>query len=809
MRKKRKKYWFMVLPLLLGMACNSSPEGQNKADFLPESIDARYKIDMHFAEQPWSENADSLYLRFRIVDTQSKNNLKKVFWEDLKKEDFKILESDGNPSQVFMINSLVDNEMSESTMSGKSGKQAGDISQNAVFRLMVDRSNTISAKDMERMMAAIRETVENLPDSSVYISFFAKQVSKNRLITKENFSEFEKEFEVKPEIKDLYQCIISNFEDFVQDPLMPEADKYLLVFTDGKIDENRMEDANGATRGPKRIKEIDNMTDNRVQIHAFRYGDNLLANQPLKSICMTHRKENLVGGFYEAKNVADIVESLGALVEDLSADYELVLLNPSNKIYYGDKLTLQVQLKNQQNEMAVGEMGYSLGSMLYPQGPGVKAESAYVSILLGLIILGVAFFIMQAGIPYIISRVSSFEKKYVKPYEPIILNGNEVHDQCFSCGDPIERGEMVVVKCVHKMHTHCWEANGHKCVEYGQNCKEGIQYYFDSKHPFDLKKSPYYLKWAMSGLTGGFCIWMIYHLCLFVFKLKPFAGFIDSLLKACYPERLKVDGQILSEVYANFQHKLSGFLLAGILLGFVLTFLFSYINEFRQKKGRVLFSIFLRACIGAAAGFAAFLIGSLICILLGVHKNVAWIDVISWFLFGGGVAFCLSCYTTIRNRDALIGGLIAGALSFFILYAAYIFPTFGAMFSFMLCSAGLGIAIVAKHQMSQKYFLHYKGETKGGEIAIHKWMNESGGSNEVSIGKSSHCVIQMNWDNSELIHDKQVQLYIDPKRKIPVLKVLENGMSYDKRDAQKDELHQLRNGVKFKIGNTEFEYIEK
>jgi hypothetical protein len=88
-------------------------------------------------------------------------------------------------------------------------------------------------------------------------------------------------------------------------------------------------------------------------------------------------------------------------------------------------------------------------------------------------------------------------------------------------------------------------------------------------------------------------------------------------------------------------------------------------------------------------------------------------------------------------------------------------------------------------------------------------MNESGGSNEVTIGSSNHCIIQMNWDNSDRVPDKQVKVYIDPKRRIPMMKVIENGMIYDGRDARKDDQLPLKPGVKFLIGNTEFQYIEK
>ena len=88
-------------------------------------------------------------------------------------------------------------------------------------------------------------------------------------------------------------------------------------------------------------------------------------------------------------------------------------------------------------------------------------------------------------------------------------------------------------------------------------------------------------------------------------------------------------------------------------------------------------------------------------------------------------------------------------------------------------------------------------------------MNDSGGNNEVTIGKSNRCVIQMNWDNSENIADMQAKLFIDPKRRVPMLKVLENGIFYDGKEGRKEELHPLKHNLKFKIGNTDFQYIEK
>jgi hypothetical protein len=792
----KRRYLSLVLPLIILAACSSSNDANKEGLGIKpkeELQDANYKIDMYFAKQPYTKNVDTLFLRFRITDNSSN---KKVFWSDLKKESFEIRESGGNPP---------DRDVIVAPITLREDGQAERISQNAVFWLLVDRGKTISNSDMESMKTAIRQTIENLPDSCTYISFFDRQTSEKKLLTKENFAEFEKEFKVKPETRELYQNIIGSFEKFAKDQAVPSAAKYLLIFTDGKI-EMSMAEIDKMDQSDQDIKKIDNLYQNQVYIYAFRYGEkSSLVDKTLNDICSQRSNP---GGYYPANNVAGIVDSLRGFVNNLSADYELTLVNNNGKSHNGTKLSLQVILKNG-DETAVGEIQYAPGSPETILTTGPNSNDIYVVAIFGIIILFIAFFIMQAGIPYIMSRTANFEKKYVKPYEPITTSEGEVYETCAFCQEPLERGDLIVVKCSHKTHWDCWKENGHKCVEYGQNCKDGIQFHFDSKHPFDLKKSPYYLKWAMSGMISGFLIWIIFDLSK---KMDFVPRFIDALLKIFYPERLKeaIEGvvQIPSATVTGFHTKITGLMLAGVLLGFVLTFLFSYINDFRQKTKRVLFAISFRALIGAIVGLLAFLIGSILFILIGKTDNI-WLNVIPWLLFGGSIALSIAIKTTIKWQDALIGGLISGVVSFLILCTTYYLGSIGVMIGFILCSAGLGISIVARHHLAQKYFLKYSGGKRKGEIAIHKWMNESGGSNEVTIGKSNRCIIQMNWDDSENIQDMQAKLYIDPKRKIPTLKIIESGMIYDGRDGRRDEVYLLKNNVKFKIGDTEFQYIEK
>ncbi|MDR1553544.1 MAG: hypothetical protein LBS69_08810, partial [Prevotellaceae bacterium] len=349
----------------------------------------------------------------------------------------------------------------------------------------------------------------------------------------------------------------------------------------------------------------------------------------------------------------------------------------------------------------------------------------------------------------------------------------------------------------------------------------GIEHRFDKEHAFDLKSGPFYRKWAIAGAIGGFIIGII-HYWLLEYAASIFGSLSKFMTKTFYmtsnyAETIENGTKKLAipnGIEQSFCEKISGFLMAGILLGFTLTFLFSWINEFRKKKGRVLLSIIGRSSIGAVAGFLSFLIGSVICILIGKQGagNAPYIDWIPWILFGCSMALCLSVGTTIKTKNALVGGLISGGISFISLFASYIFSPFGMFLSFMLCSAGIGISIVVIHYQAQKYFLKYTHEKKSGEIAIHKWMNESGGRNEVTIGKSVHSIIQINWASDEekaKIHDIQAKLYLDKKRNKPCVIALEEGMEFDGRSAKVNNANLLEHGKSFIIGNTKFEYIEK
>jgi hypothetical protein len=84
--------------------------------------------------------------------------------------------------------------------------------------------------------------------------------------------------------------------------------------------------------------------------------------------------------------------------------------------------------------------------------------------------------------------------------------------------------------------------------------------------------------------------------------------------------------------------------------------------------------------------------------------------------------------------------------------------------------------------------------------------------NDVYIGKSNVCEIQMNWEKAHEVGDRHAKMYINKGRNIPVLVSLIKSKStmYDERiEMMAGKEYDLVNGVTFKIGETIFQYIEK
>ena len=760
----------------------------SQENLIINSNESSYSIN--FIETLHSPNADSIYHQFNILNHKTGN---KEFSDDI---------NDSNIDKVLVDKNVTVGGIRKLSLSN------GTIPEKILVSLLIDRS--VHTEDMYNIQNAVRNIVDNLPDNSVYISFFDERLRETKKITDDNFETFENEFSVTKNNKIIFDAALVKFQELcgvggsasnsefsgkINDD---DVKKVLVILSDGRVDANNQRTADNIQRFSEIVQQLDDDKENnkRIEIHAIRYGEkNDDVDFTLSYLCVDIRNENVKGGTYFADPVA-FIESLRETDSSIP-DYELVLVNPKGKVYQGGKKHTGLSL-TKNNLTISGSTQYVVGTLLTPikTSTGNKFVQLVYGLIWGLVLIGICFLLLQILLPYIRFRKEGFNKNYVRRYsfdEDTVI-------KCHYCLNEIRDGEEIVTKCHHTVHKHCWVENGCKCTEYGKNCKKGKQYLYDVNKPFSINNRPYFTKWAMYGMSAGLLFWLVFQLIISLYP-APLRPFTNGLLSIFYSSDL-------TSAVSMFYNKSGALLLIGLFWGFTMTLLFSLLNKSRQRKKDSVLLVLLRSFVGAILVFISFLIGAILCILCNAYANNIWVDWVPWLLSGGLLGIVLFYRTNIVWKQILPGGIISGLLCFLIILTGKWFGIYSVLSGLMFFGAGLGVSFISARHIIHKYFLKFKGE-KEEKIAIHKWMSVAGGSNEVSIGNSEDATIRMNWDDHPSIQDINVKLYFDKKNRLPCIKILSNNVTCKGIFAKKNDEFLLKDGMKFTIGNTEFQYEEE
>ena len=745
----------------------------------------------------------------RYVDFKLMRDGNKVPYYGLLSDDCVCYEIVNGDTVEILIDSLVD----------ISNKKL--VSNNLSIVILADQGMILSEADYMKLKEAIVAFVDALPDYvKVYIAMMGTDVTETeRVYPGESIRSYVRRdnmVEQSKEEKSIYASIISKIQEignldedecFYPDVLHNKelsadtlSDKMLFILS-GKVEED--EDEN-FFRDKLLFNNPDylEIPEKLKAIYCVYFGDAIDHVMENEFRFMCHRTPE--GRFYSNFSVDSVKSVLLGAIDSIAMDYRMYYSVGEKVTYNGQPLQLNLDIHKAK---AHGVKNYSYGSTLdpitlAPAEVGAKPRGKWSVILFGLL-LGIAFIalvyaVMQFLVPWV--QYKLFLKKYVKKYDPKAAEkeGKDVVlQQCYYCKDNFQEGDTIVTKCKHTVHWECWEENHDRCPEYGLNsCKEGI-YFYNKDHLADERNSPYFTSWLLYGLVGGLISWVL-------FKLIPSNGFLGAPLRWLVG---LFEGDNAPLVVNEYLQKIQPLLLCGLILGFVITFLFSYLIEFRKKTWKTMLIIAARSAGNAIIGCLAFLLGAVVIIALKKSSNCWWIDWVPWLFFGISITWLLSKKTDIEFKEAFLGGLISVILSFVAIYLINM-EVIG-MFGFMVYAAGLGASIAVVHYTSENYYLHIEGPTKERDIAIYKWMNVAGGSNHVTIGSSRNCVIEMNWDNSDQIRDKQVELYIDNDH--PYCLALTEGTTYgnENRVLKSGDSILLVHGSTFTIGNTKFTYIEK
>ncbi len=693
------------------------------------------------------------------------------------------------------------------------------------FSILLDQS--IPAEGKQQILQAVKQFIEIAPDSCIYVSFYGDEVSGSIMATSRNFAKIENAFLTATTGKTFYSGVYSKLAEFTkgsvdlsslrasdyrQNPvissrsIMNPGKNILMVFAEGSrrpddevLDILSVEDLQGEYAG------------NLPKVYGFYYtaeGEDAYIENTLTLLANPKDANNsplaeLRGKVKSSANMGDVLNSFAETIEESAYGYELSYRIEEDKTYSGN-----VSFKAEWGKSLIGEGTFTLGSAERPW-PERKQTTTnifielLVAVLVTLLTFGFFFLIMKIVVPYI--RFLSFKSKYYKKYQP---EENVQRRICHYCKQDLRPGQIIVTKCNHWMHKHCWEENGYKCAEFGQNCKTGIQDHIEWKELFKMS-SLKECSQTIAGVLAGLISWIIYEIC----GRGGFTALSRFIVGLVFNE---TDTQ--ASLIQDCVMRTSSFLMIGLLLGFFISLVFRYKDDIRNKNWKIWLKIIGLSVMTGAIGMLAFGIGAdLFCLILSWTGKtyIPWYcSLPAYILFSISVSLALTIKSSIPVKSALIGGTASAFIGFLVLYFTKFtsgrYEWLNMLLDFIIYGGGLGASLITVRMLAEKYFLVIQNGVKAGQrIPIHKWMNATGGGNKVSIGMTGECEIQMNWEKSNKVAKEHAQLFIDHEKNLPVIKPLCTGVLYNTRaELPVNRTAILSNGDTFKIGDTIFKYEE-
>lgn len=700
------------------------------------------------------------------------------------------------------------------------------IPKEYTFSLLLDQSIPTAGK--QQILKSLKDFVEIAPDTCVFVSFYGDEVTQTVGVNKQNFEKVAQQFLSPTTGKSFYSGIHSKLAEFAsgtpgfmvyikareyhKNPLISSRFKenpgknFLMVF------------AEGSKRPDDEALDFITMTDYQTsnarslpKVYAFYYtadgGDIKIENTLFG---LTHPKDStrteirdLAGTVKSSANMDDVIMGFQTVVEDATYDYELCYQANSEKVYTGN-----IKYAASWGKSEIGSATFTIGSVERPWPEREQSKTNIVveflvAILVTLLTFIFFVFVMKVIVPYVQSLF--FKSKYYKKYQP---EENVQRRICHYCKQDLRAGQTIVTKCSHWMHKHCWEENGYKCAEFGQNCKTGIQKNVEWRDLFKLSVLKDCSQ-TIAGVSAGFVSWIVYEIC----GRGGFKALSEFIVGLVFDQ---TDAQ--SSLIGDCVARTSSFLMIGLLLGFFISLVFRYNDDIRNKSWKVWLKLLGLSCLTGIIGMATFAIGAdLFCLILSWTGKtyIPWYcSLPAYMLFSISVSLALTIKSSIPVKSALLGGTISAAIGFLVLYFTKFihgeYEWVNMLLDFIIYGGGLGASLVTVRMLAEKYFLVIQNGVKAGQqIPIHKWMSATGGGNKVSIGMTGECEIQMNWEKSNKVAKEHAQLYIDCEKGLPVIKPLATGVLYNSRaELPVNRPSVLCNGDTFKIGDSVFKYEE-
>lgn len=598
--------------------------------------------------------------------------------------------------------------------------------------------------------------------------------------------------------KYLYRNILAKIKECSAPDLIPGRNKALIVMSDGVVwgMDSPMDPDHFVVQ--QALLDYANEQGDKVPVFfAGMSSDESLSaetNTTMQLVC-----DRTGGVCNQGFNIDDMHHALCKIHHINAVDLQYELEYPSNRVFWGEPTNLIINCIQGDSLVAYGTCTYHAGSIFTPivlDGIPLRVFVFSGFILIAMLIL-ICYLVLQFLVPYI--RYEIFRRKYVATYTGtgMTVAGNIVATNCYFCKAPFEPGDLIVGRCEHTMHKECWDENDYHCTEYGTHCPDGSHFY-DTHNLFNPKNAPYYMRWVLCAMVAAILAWCIFYIIPINFKT-------DILLTL---SNVVFDSETSKHVF-DYTYRLPsyGMSTAALLVGFV-TFLVRRRMPFLLNAR----NIFLRSFVAGIGVYIIFFIDVLVCTAMRLEKANELVGALGVAAMTLWIVFVASYQTEIRVKwklvgiaflVRLVGSIIATSYYWGIAYDFRVLQ----LFTLVAYNVILMLALAFNVKRSEHYFLRVEGSIKTMDIALYKWLRTSP-STVVTIGRSVDCDLQLSWDIDADIAPLQAEIVT--RNGMPCLYAYEDGVTCanDKPLHEGDYLR-LYHGVKFRIGNTDFTYVEK
>ena len=667
-------------------------------------------------------------------------------------------------------------------------------------KVLVLADLSLPQEQIDAQRNAVKEMQTAFDRDNLYIAFMSgNSVSQTQAVSEYILDQYFKEGAKQ---KYLYRSILGKIREMSgrKDPWGHASGLKLVVFSDGKVyDENDKPMDADHFKMENEMLHSHLAGQDSVTVCYVNFGkavdgvDDTAATDVLTALC-----ESTGGGYFSKFNWTLLEKSLLASFGGVNSANRFDLVNPDGKVYRGDVNQVKLKFYSVKDNSLITTATANIceGSIYRPiivNGNPLK-EVIIEGISAALFLMLAIYLVFQFLVPFIRYRI--FLRKHVVRHTggKMAIGDVAIAQTCYLCKAPFKEGDEVVVKCEHTMHKSCWDENEYHCPEYGRRCKHGSHFY-NKENLLDKRNASFYLKWLLMAVLAATLAWVVFT----VWCNYATQHIFEYLMPADRLSAADMNGTNLNHLpFSSFT------------AAFFLTFGIAWLAIDRKRVASVAGIIF-RSIVASFGSAFMFLLSSYACIALRLEAVSFLINLVPWILSSFLIAFMGTYGTRIRLKKYIVLVAVGLSLVSMVVWSS-LYMKIGVdfrvllLYSFMLYTIGMALAIAAAAPKSEHYFLHVEGAVKTMDVALYKWFRANPKA-VVTIGKSVDCSLQLSWDLQGHVAPTHAEISMY-KGKLRLL-ALEDGVSVSGRPLKPGKYVRLFHGRQFQIGRTQFTYQEK